>query len=289
MGVKMLASDRSVEAALKDVRVALGSEPADLVLRGGRLVNVWSDEVHQADVAMRGDRIVAIRGRYDGDAYETVQCDGQLILPGFVELLGSLPADRPFGELEALLIAQGITSAVLSSDAPSIEPTALRVWRESHNLDRRGDVNGFVRPLMKRRVCRVIEEAAQAISVGDAVVLDAGGDLRDWVELLAAIGDGGIETARVMVRHCTAGDGAAARPSDVGLASAAGYRAGLTYPLAAQLAAFNAATHFGLDHRIGSVTPGRYADLIVRNEAEEGYPAIVIVAGKVVARGGSLV
>ena len=64
------------------VDVATGRVPADLVLRGGRIVNVLSNEIHGGDVAICGDRIVGI-GQYDGK--EIVNLDGQFICPGFID------------------------------------------------------------------------------------------------------------------------------------------------------------------------------------------------------------
>jgi adenine deaminase len=64
------------------VDVATGRVPADLVLRGGRIVNVLSNEIHEGDVAICGDRIVGI-GQYDGKAI--VNLDGQFVCPGFID------------------------------------------------------------------------------------------------------------------------------------------------------------------------------------------------------------
>ena len=64
------------------VDVASGRVPADLVLRGGRVVNVLSGEIHEGDVAIAGERIVGI-GRYDGERVEDVR--GLYICPGFID------------------------------------------------------------------------------------------------------------------------------------------------------------------------------------------------------------
>ncbi len=64
------------------VDVATGRVPADLVLRGGNIVNVLSNEIHEGDVAICGDRIVGI-GQYDGK--EIVELDGQFVCPGFID------------------------------------------------------------------------------------------------------------------------------------------------------------------------------------------------------------
>ncbi|MCB9854473.1 MAG: adenine deaminase [Phycisphaerales bacterium] len=73
----------STTAELKQrVDVAAGRSPADLVLRGGRIVNVLSNEIHEGDIAIVGDRIVGI-GRYDGHVVEDVS--GMYICPGLID------------------------------------------------------------------------------------------------------------------------------------------------------------------------------------------------------------
>lgn len=64
------------------IDVAMGQIPADLVLRGGRIVNVLSDEIYEADVAIAEDRIAGV-GRYEGR--ETVDLDGRYVCPGFID------------------------------------------------------------------------------------------------------------------------------------------------------------------------------------------------------------
>lgn len=64
------------------IDIAAGRRPADLVLRGGTIVNVLSCELHEGDVAIAGDRIVGI-GSYDGA--EVVDVSGQYICPGFID------------------------------------------------------------------------------------------------------------------------------------------------------------------------------------------------------------
>ena len=59
-----------------------GEAPADLVLKGGRVVNVLTGEVEHADVAIVGDRIVGV-GRYDGRDVRDVR--GGVVAPGLVD------------------------------------------------------------------------------------------------------------------------------------------------------------------------------------------------------------
>ena len=49
----------------KLIRAARGLEPADLVLKGGRVLNVFTEEFLEADVAIVGDQIAGV-GNYRG-------------------------------------------------------------------------------------------------------------------------------------------------------------------------------------------------------------------------------
>ncbi len=61
-------------------------------------------------------------------------------------------------------------------------------------------------------------------------------------------------------------------------------------PLAAiQMATLNTAQHFGLERELGSITPGRRADLILSSDLASLPVEIVVARGRVVARDGQLV
>src|SRR3972149_5969063 len=64
------------------IMVARGRKKADLCLRGGRVVNVFSGEIYQADVAIVGDRIAGL-GEYE--ARRTIDVSSKLVLPGFID------------------------------------------------------------------------------------------------------------------------------------------------------------------------------------------------------------
>jgi adenine deaminase len=64
------------------IAVARGEEPADLVLRNARLVNVLSGEIHPADVAVYDGRVVGL-GTYD--ARQVVDLAGRYLCPGLMD------------------------------------------------------------------------------------------------------------------------------------------------------------------------------------------------------------
>jgi adenine deaminase len=60
-------------------------------------------------------------------------------------------------------------------------------------------------------------------------------------------------------------------------------------PVAAiRMATLNAAEHFRIDHLVGSLTPGRWADILLCRELERTEPFRVFVRGKSVAQDGRL-
>ena len=80
--------------------------PADLLITNVRLANVFTGEVHPADVAIANGRIAAVEGAGDvapGAARETLDGDSQIAAPGLVDshlhiessLLTPAPSPRP--------------------------------------------------------------------------------------------------------------------------------------------------------------------------------------------------
>ncbi|MBI3957484.1 MAG: adenine deaminase [Chloroflexi bacterium] len=92
--------------------VARGDEPADLLLRGGRLVNVFSGAIEEADIAICGDRIAGIGPGYR--ARRTVDLRGAYVSPGLIDahvhIESSLCTPAQFA---AAVLPRGVTSAVI--------------------------------------------------------------------------------------------------------------------------------------------------------------------------------
>ena len=66
----------------KLIQTARGEIPADLVLKGGRVINVFTSAMQETDVAVCEDTIVGL-GAYEG--LETVDCRNRFIAPGFID------------------------------------------------------------------------------------------------------------------------------------------------------------------------------------------------------------
>jgi adenine deaminase len=92
------------------IRAARGGVEADLLLRGGRVVNVFTHEIEETAVALRGDRIV---GLGDLPAREAIDLDGRYVCPGLIDAhvhieISMLPPHR-FADA---VLPHGVTSVV---------------------------------------------------------------------------------------------------------------------------------------------------------------------------------
>jgi adenine deaminase len=76
----------TVEKSIMDraglIDLALGNHAVDLLLKNGRLVNVFSGEVHAASVAVHKGIVV---GFGDYEAVQTIDLEGAYISPGFID------------------------------------------------------------------------------------------------------------------------------------------------------------------------------------------------------------
>jgi adenine deaminase len=80
----MTSRATNVETLQRRIRVARGDAPGDLVLTGGRIVNVFTQQLEAANVVIADGWIAGI-GPYTWDAGERLAVDGGFILPGLID------------------------------------------------------------------------------------------------------------------------------------------------------------------------------------------------------------
>ena len=90
--------------------VARGEEAADLVVRGGRVLSVFTREWLDADVAVV-DGVIAGVGRYEGG--ETIDAGGRFVVPGFIDAHMHLESVKLLvDEFARLVLPLGTTAVV---------------------------------------------------------------------------------------------------------------------------------------------------------------------------------
>jgi adenine deaminase len=91
--------------------VARGDEPADVVVRGGRVLSVFTGEWLQADIAVAGGSIAGL-GEYDGR--DVIDASGRYVVPGFIDAHMHLESTKLLpDEFARLVLPLGTTAVVL--------------------------------------------------------------------------------------------------------------------------------------------------------------------------------
>jgi len=93
---------------------------ADVIIRGGEVVDGTGRNRFHADVAVKNGRIVEIGNLADRSARQIIDAAGKLICPGFIDLHShaekGLVSDDPARRSAPNLITQGITTVVVNQD-----------------------------------------------------------------------------------------------------------------------------------------------------------------------------
>jgi adenine deaminase len=104
------------------LRVALGEAPADLLVTGATVVNVYTEELLRWDVAVAGERVAAVGldlAGLAGPATVRLDAPGRVLVPGFID--GHTHADSlvTIPELLREAIPRGLTGLVTEMGQPA--------------------------------------------------------------------------------------------------------------------------------------------------------------------------
>src|SRR6184192_1272006 len=102
---------RGVDELTRRLAVARGDEPADLVVRGGRVLSVFTREWLENDVAI-ADGYVAGLGDYSGK--EEIDAAGRYVVPGFIDAHMHLESPKLLPDEFARLVLPLGTTAVIA-------------------------------------------------------------------------------------------------------------------------------------------------------------------------------
>jgi adenine deaminase len=343
--------------------VAIGDRPADLIVRGGRVLHVHTGEFLEGDVVISGRHIAAVTpvGRMRADTI--IDAAGRWVTPTFID--AHLHIEYTMltpGELARLIVPRGTTTVLCDADAmanvagmPGIElmgttGTPMRIFdqitpttpahrqlerggaviEELQVLDRLGAprtvtlgegnpfdystvaTNRFRTALVNGR--RITGHSGRqsdellwgylAAGVGDdhnaatlpevidrvrlgAMVTVMSGSMNDNIDAIFA----DPETVRPFLGHmCFCADDKhvkdLSQEGHIDHSVRKVIALGLDPATAYRMATLQPAMYYRIDHIVGSITPGRLADLQLLPDITDVRPDVVIVGGAVVASGG---
>src|SRR6266545_2896409 len=78
-----MRSGSSTEDLAHRLAVARGDQPADLVIKGGRALSMFTGELLEVDVAVAGEHVAGVGPGYEGT--EVFDASGLILLPGFID------------------------------------------------------------------------------------------------------------------------------------------------------------------------------------------------------------
>lgn len=92
------------------IKIARGDEPADLLLKNGRVLNVFTGEIIPTNIAIAHSRIV---GLGDYEAHQTVELGGRYVAPGLIDSHVHIESAMvPPPEFARAVVPRGTTTVV---------------------------------------------------------------------------------------------------------------------------------------------------------------------------------
>ena len=95
--------------------------PFDILIKNGRIYDGSGNPWYVADVGIRGDRIAAIGNLENATATRVIDASGQIISPGFIDMLGQSETALLIDNRSLSKLSQGITSEI-TGEGGSIAP-----------------------------------------------------------------------------------------------------------------------------------------------------------------------
>jgi adenine deaminase len=95
----------------KLIRIARGDKPAAVLLKNAQLVNVFTAEVYETDIAIRRSRIVGIGKGYEAE--QEIDLKGKYVAPGYIDAHVHIESSMCIpGEFAKAVVPHGVTSVV---------------------------------------------------------------------------------------------------------------------------------------------------------------------------------
>lgn len=121
------AAQKIAGQALGEIADAIYSTPSDklasfdVIIKNGHILDGSGSPWYAADIGIRGDRIVAIGKLGDAQAKKVIDATGQIVSPGFIDMLGQSETSLLIDNRSLSKLSQGIT-AEITGEGGSIAP-----------------------------------------------------------------------------------------------------------------------------------------------------------------------
>src|SRR5947208_845375 len=107
----------------------------DLLIRNGRIIDGSGNPWYSGDIAIQGERIVAI-GRLQGaNARRVIDATGLVVSPGFIDMLGQSETSLLIDNRSLSKLSQGITSEITGEGGSIAPQNALTIAAVQPSLD----------------------------------------------------------------------------------------------------------------------------------------------------------
>jgi N-acyl-D-amino-acid deacylase len=98
-----------------------GSQPFDILIKDGRILDGTGSPWYSADIGIRGDQIVAIGKLSSATGKRTIDAAGKIVAPGFIDTLGQSEMALLIDNRALSKLSQGITTEI-TGEGGSIAP-----------------------------------------------------------------------------------------------------------------------------------------------------------------------
>lgn len=135
--------------------------------------------------------------------------------------------------------------------------------------------------------CVTYEELTDRLRVGIAVLIREGSSERNARRLLTGIIEHGLDTDNLMFCTDDKHVNDIVREGHISYSVQMAIDLGMEPTRAIRMATLHAAKHFRMEEHLGSLTPGRFADILLLRDLRTIRPSMVFKGGKLVARDGA--
>jgi dihydroorotase/N-acyl-D-amino-acid deacylase len=108
----------------------------DIIIRNGRIVDGSGRPSFRGDIAIDGDRIVYIGNLRDARALRVIDARGQIVAPGFIDMLGQSEQYVLIDPRAMSKVMMGVTTEI-TGEGESVAPLNDRILKEQEDFNRK--------------------------------------------------------------------------------------------------------------------------------------------------------